>query len=97
MATSAPVPPKKRKHATDADASSPKKKKKKAKHREKETLKQDKGKSRVDPSTSEFLVTKATLKLSVSPVFANDLRVGVEEMLDSMIMRCERHISRSIL
>lgn len=96
MTTSTLVPAKKRKHATE-DNNSPKKKTKKEKHREKDRLKQDKGKSRIDPSTSEFLVTKATLKLSVPPVFASDLRAGVEEMLDSMIMRCERHISWSFL
>ncbi|OAX36564.1 hypothetical protein K503DRAFT_744150 [Rhizopogon vinicolor AM-OR11-026] len=88
MTTSIPVSTshKKRKNATDPEHDSPKKKKKE-KHREKEKLNQDKGKARVDSSTSEFLVTRATLKLSIPPVFASNLRAGAEEMLDSMIMR----------
>ncbi|KAL0956011.1 hypothetical protein HGRIS_002186 [Hohenbuehelia grisea] len=48
--------------------------------------KKGKGKSR-DVSSNEFRVVKATLTLSVAPVFANKPRSGVEEMLDSMIMR----------
>jgi hypothetical protein len=85
---------KRKHHATDPDHDSPTKKKKE-RRREKGTpkrhpkSKQDKGKSRVDSSTSEFLVTKATIKLSVPPVFSSNLRAGAEEMLDSMIMRCE--------
>ncbi|KAG1790534.1 uncharacterized protein HD556DRAFT_1390902 [Suillus plorans] len=72
---------KKRKHrASDADHDAPRKKKK-------EKLKQDTGKLPTEPSTSEFRVTKATITLSVPPVFASNLRTGVEEMLDSMIMR----------
>ncbi|OJA19621.1 hypothetical protein AZE42_03866 [Rhizopogon vesiculosus] len=88
MTTSIPVSTshKKRKNATDPEHDSPKKKKKE-KHREKEKLKQDKGKARIDSLTSEFLVTKATLKLSIPPIFASNLRAGAEEMLDSMIMR----------
>lgn len=35
----------------------------------------------------EFHVIKASLILPISPVFANDPRAGVEEMLDSMVMR----------
>ncbi|KAG2135512.1 hypothetical protein DEU56DRAFT_394789 [Suillus clintonianus] len=71
----------KRKHrVSDADPDAPRKKKK-------EKLKLDKGKSRTEPSTSEFRVTKATITLSVPPVFASNLRAGAEEMLDSMIMR----------
>ncbi|KAG2154387.1 uncharacterized protein EDB93DRAFT_1223198 [Suillus bovinus] len=72
---------KKRKHrASDADHGAPRKKKK-------EKLRQDTGTLRAEPSTSEFRVTKATITLSVPPVFASNLRTGVEEMLDSMIMR----------
>ena len=91
MTTSIPAPTshKKRKNVTDPGHESPKKKQKKEKNREKDKLKQDKRKSRINPSTSEFLVTKATLKLSVPPVFASNLRAGAEEMLDSMIMRCD--------
>lgn len=36
----------------------------------------------------EFRVVQATLPLSIPPVFANNLRAGAEEMLDSMLMRC---------
>ncbi|KAG2074674.1 hypothetical protein BDR04DRAFT_154245 [Suillus decipiens] len=73
---------KKRKHrASDADHDAPRKKKK-------EKLRQDMEKPQcAEPSTSEFRVTKATITLSVPPVFASNLRSGVEEMLDSMIMR----------
>ncbi|KAG1816146.1 uncharacterized protein BJ212DRAFT_1356686 [Suillus subaureus] len=71
---------KKRKNRTsDADPDAPRKKK--------EKLKQDAGKPCTKPSPSEFRVTKATITLSVPPVFASNLRAGVEEMLDSMIMR----------
>ncbi|KAG2132637.1 hypothetical protein BD769DRAFT_1448709 [Suillus cothurnatus] len=71
---------KKRKHrASDADPDAPRKKK--------EKLKQNTGKPHPEPSTSEFRVTKSTITLSVAPVFAGNLRAGVEEMLDSMIMR----------
>ncbi|KAG0693300.1 hypothetical protein DFH29DRAFT_402655 [Suillus ampliporus] len=82
MTTSIPTSShKKRKHRTsDADHDAPRKKKK-------EKLKQDKGKSSTESSTTEFRVTKATITLSVPPVFASNLRAGVEEMLDSMIMR----------
>jgi hypothetical protein len=73
---------KKRKHrASDADPNAPRKKK--------EKLKQNTGKLHPEPSTSEFRVTKSTITLSVAPVFAGNLRAGVEEMLDSMIMRCD--------
>ena len=76
---------KKRKHAETVD-SSPKIKKKK------------RIKSCVSSGgPSEFGVINATTVLSIPPVFSGDLRVGVEEMLDSMIMRyvaysshCER-------
>lgn len=39
-------------------------------------------------SEGEFHVVKASLRLSIPPIFANNPRAGVEEMLDSMIMRC---------
>lgn len=47
----------------------------------------DKGKSRASDHPSEFRVINASIVLSVPPVFASDLRAGVEEMLDSMVMR----------
>ncbi|KAG1890236.1 hypothetical protein F4604DRAFT_654310 [Suillus subluteus] len=69
---------KKRKNrGSDADHDVPRKKK----------PKQDAGKPCTTPSTSEFRVTKTTITLSVPPVFAGNLRAGVEEILDSMIMR----------
>jgi len=43
--------------------------------------------SNVD-SEGEFHVVKASLRLSIPPIFANNPRAGIEEMLDSMIMRC---------
>jgi DNA-directed RNA polymerase I subunit RPA43 len=35
----------------------------------------------------EFQVVRASLVLSVPPIFAANPRAGVEELLDSMIMR----------
>jgi DNA-directed RNA polymerase I subunit RPA43 len=35
----------------------------------------------------EFRVIKTSLVLPISPGFANDPRAGVEEMLDSMVMK----------
>ncbi|KIM69314.1 hypothetical protein SCLCIDRAFT_104057 [Scleroderma citrinum Foug A] len=67
---------KKQKHAETVDSSSPKIKKKK------------RDKSRVSSrGPSEFCIINATTVLSIPPVFSSDLRAGVEEMLDSMIMR----------
>ncbi|KAG1874667.1 hypothetical protein DFJ58DRAFT_758165 [Suillus subalutaceus] len=70
---------KRKNHASDADPDAPRKKK--------EKLKQHTGKPCTELSTSEFRVTKATITLSVPPIFACNLRAGAEEMLDSMIMR----------
>ncbi|TBU33678.1 hypothetical protein BD311DRAFT_711646 [Dichomitus squalens] len=53
------------------------KKHKKAKH--------DKGKARA--TDDAFRIVRASLNVSVPPVFAGDLRGGVEELLDSMLMR----------
>ena len=36
---------------------------------------------------SEFLSVRASVVLAVPPIFANRLRDGVEEMLDTMTMR----------
>ncbi|KAF9452342.1 hypothetical protein P691DRAFT_772335 [Macrolepiota fuliginosa MF-IS2] len=55
--------------------SSPKKKTKKS------------SKADADSSEGEFHVINASLSLSVPPIFANNPRAGVEEMLDSMVMR----------
>lgn len=40
-----------------------------------------------EKADSEFRSVKASIVLAVPPVFANRLRDGVEEMLDTMIMR----------
>jgi len=60
----------------------------KKEHKEKKEKKKDKGKARDDEG--QFKVFQATLALSIPPVFANNLKAGAEEMLDSMVMR---HIS----
>ena len=44
--------------------------------------------TRKGKENDEFCSVKASIVLSVPPVFANRLRYGVEEMLDTMIMRC---------
>jgi DNA-directed RNA polymerase I subunit RPA43 len=44
-------------------------------------------KSRKEKHDGEFRSVKASIVLAVPPVFANRLRDGVEEMLDTMIMR----------
>jgi DNA-directed RNA polymerase I subunit RPA43 len=36
----------------------------------------------------EFKVVNGSLIVSIPPIFANSPRTGVEEMLDSMVMRC---------
>ena len=45
-------------------------------------------KARKEKPNDEFRSVKASIVLAVPPVFANRLRSGVEEMLDTMIMRC---------
>ena len=45
--------------------------------------KKDKGKGK----ETAFQVVQSSLVVSISPVFSNNPRAGVEEMLDSMIMR----------
>ena len=54
--------------------------------------------SRKGKENDEFCSVKASIVLSVPPVFANRLRHGVEEMLDTMIMRyAHAHLLRSHL
>ena len=43
--------------------------------------------ARKGKETDEFCSVKASIVLAVPPVFANRLHYGVEEMLDTMIMR----------
>lgn len=76
---------KKRKHAAadigqEAEPSTKRHKKEKDKSKKK-----DKGKGR---ATEEFRVVRASMLISIPPVFANNLRAGAEEMLDSLLMRC---------
>ncbi|KAJ7209501.1 hypothetical protein GGX14DRAFT_520775 [Mycena pura] len=59
--------------------------KKKAKIAEKKV--KGKGKARQDDAQAEFQVVQASLVVSVPPIFANNPHDGVQEMLDSMIMR----------
>ena len=52
-----------------------------------------KGKSR--EAEGEFTTVNATLPVSIAPVFASNPRMGVEELLDSMVMRCVKyHLAR---
>ncbi|KDQ21783.1 hypothetical protein BOTBODRAFT_123659 [Botryobasidium botryosum FD-172 SS1] len=78
---------------------SKKDKKKKDKHRQShdgevsEKKKKSKSKRRhgdrdvKEHDASQFIVKHATLSVSIPPVFASDPRDGVEQMLDSMVMR----------
>ncbi|KAJ7733750.1 hypothetical protein DFH07DRAFT_845309 [Mycena maculata] len=78
---------KKRKPAAPDSGLQPKKKTKLAvKHAEKIRSK-DKGKARESDAEGEFQVVQASLVVSVPPIFASNPQKGVEEMLDSMIMR----------
>ncbi|KAM5538915.1 hypothetical protein V8D89_007410 [Ganoderma adspersum] len=85
---------KKRKHATTVEgaggAEPSTKRSKKDKDGSKvakvqKKVKQDKGKGRA--TDDAFRVVRASLTVSVPPAFAADLRGGVEELLDSMLMR----------
>jgi DNA-directed RNA polymerase I subunit RPA43 len=82
------VLPAKRKHANVADAGVPSKKPRKDHREEKAGKKKDKGKGRASEADQEFKVINASLVVSIPPVFASNPRAGVEEMLDSMAMRC---------
>lgn len=83
---------KKRKHtAVDGGMGEPSVKrskterKSKKEHKDGKSKKRDKGKNRDDDG--QFKVFQATLALSIPPIFANNLKAGAEEMLDSMVMR----------
>lgn len=77
---------KKRKHAPAVDgADAADKKAKKDAKKQKTEHKKDKGKAR--ETDTEFRVVQASLVVSVPPVFSSSPRKGVEEMLDSMVMR----------
>lgn len=66
-----------------ADALVKKSRKEDKSSKEKQKKKDKKGKAR----DTEFHVVKASLVLSIPPIFASNPRTGVEEMLDSMVMR----------
>lgn len=53
-----------------------------------------KGKSRAADGVEEgeFTVVRSSVVVSIPPVFADNPRAGVEEMLDSMLMRCGWHV-----
>jgi DNA-directed RNA polymerase I subunit RPA43 len=81
---------KKRKQGLPVDPSPSKKKpRKEAKLKEGKTEKKKlKGKEKAKAdSAKEFTVVGASLVVSIPPVFASNPRAGVEEMLDSMVMR----------
>ncbi|KAG2016009.1 hypothetical protein CC2G_009225 [Coprinopsis cinerea AmutBmut pab1-1] len=70
--------PSRKKRPTDGQSTQPSKKQKKSAGGD---AKKGKGKD------SDFQVVSATLSISVPPVFAKNPQAGVEEMLDSLIMR----------
>ncbi|KAI0256030.1 hypothetical protein BJV78DRAFT_1168721 [Lactifluus subvellereus] len=53
--------------------------------------------ARKEKADGEFRSVKASIVLAVPPVFANRLRDGVEEMLDTMIMRYEPTLNGVVL
>jgi DNA-directed RNA polymerase I subunit RPA43 len=86
---SAPLP-KKRKHSapTGVNLASKKQRKEHSQTDGEQERKKDKGKGRANSDMDrEFEVISASLVVSIAPVFAANPRAGVEEMLDSMVMR----------
>ena len=65
------------------------KEREKRRDKDKKGKRRDKGKNRerMDVEESEFKLINASLVVSIPPVFANNPRAGVEEMLDSLVMR----------
>ncbi|KDQ27825.1 hypothetical protein PLEOSDRAFT_1065164 [Pleurotus ostreatus PC15] len=82
------TPSKKRKHAQNIGDSVLKKAKSMKFDSDATTplVKKDKGKAK-EVEESEFRIVKTTLTVSISPIFASNPRIGVEELLDSMVMR----------
>ncbi|PBK91388.1 hypothetical protein ARMGADRAFT_199703 [Armillaria gallica] len=74
---------KKRKNTSPAPGEIPVKKAKRDNDHSKKKTKDKKGKGR----ESDFHVVQASLVLSIPPKFADDPKTGVNEMLDSMVMR----------
>lgn len=77
---SQPSAKKRKQSSVVIDAGTPSKK---SKREEKQVKKDQKGK----PRDTQFHVVKTSLVLSIPPIFASNPRTGVEEMLDSMVMR----------
>ncbi|TDL26089.1 hypothetical protein BD410DRAFT_716867 [Rickenella mellea] len=90
-ATASSPPAKKRKHLDDSgDALKRVKKDKEGKPEKKDkTKKKDKkGKGRAEESANgEFQLVTASVSVSIPPIFAGNPMAGVEEMLDSLVMR----------
>ncbi|KAJ7783050.1 hypothetical protein B0H16DRAFT_1495166 [Mycena metata] len=84
-----PTPSKnlKRKPASTDPGSLPNKKAKIAVKNGEKIKTQDKGKARESEAEAEFRTVQASLVVSVPPMFASNPNAGVQEMLDSMIMR----------
>ncbi|KAK7057277.1 DNA-directed RNA polymerase I subunit rpa43 [Favolaschia claudopus] len=80
-------PSKKRKPAVAEPNSQPKKKAKIAVESRSSDRSKDKGKARESDAEAEFQTVTASLVVSVPPIFASNPHIGVQEMLDSMIMR----------
>ncbi|KAJ7925219.1 hypothetical protein B0H13DRAFT_1975542 [Mycena leptocephala] len=78
---------KKRKPTVADTGLQPKKKAKIAVRNGEKSKSKDKGKARESDAEAEFQTVKASLVVSVPPIFASNPHAGVQEMLDSMIMR----------
>lgn len=78
---------KKRKPAAADPDPQPKKKAKIAVKNGEKSRTKDKGKARESDAEAEFQTVTASLVVSVPPIFASNPHAGVQEMLDSMIMR----------
>ncbi len=84
---------KKRKNTSPAPGEIPVKKAKRDNDHSKKKTKDKKGKGR----ESDFHVVQASLVLSIPPKFADDPKTGVNEMLDSMVMRYVFNSNRYII
>lgn len=71
-----------KKRAGDGKSTQPSKK-----HKKNAVVVQEEAKGKGKGRDEEFQVVTATLSISVSPAFAQNPQGGVEEMLDSLIMR----------
>ncbi|CCL99080.1 uncharacterized protein FIBRA_01093 [Fibroporia radiculosa] len=81
---------KKRKHIiadVEQDTEPSVKRAKKDKLKKDKSVRKEKGKARARDDETEFRVVQTSMVVSIPPVFASNLRAGVEEMLDSLLMR----------